>query len=782
MIALLLLHAVVGAGIMLAGKRMGRRALLVGGVAPLVSLLWLAAQWADVTDGQTVTESFVWVEPLGLTIDLRLDGFSALMMLLVTGIGVLVFAYGLRYFPRQASDQAKLIGLLTLFAGAMLGLVVADNLFVLYLFWELTGVTSYFLIGNKHTDGRARAAALQALLVTGAGALAMLGGFVVIGSAAGTYQISAMLADPPSGTAVTVALVLVLLGAMTKSAQYPFHSWLPGAMVAPTPVSAYLHSATMVTAGVYLVARFTPAFADVGFWRPAVVIVGLVTMIGGGLRALRQSDLKLLLAFGTVSQLGFMFVLFGMGTPGTEVAGSALLVGHALFKAALFMSVGVLDHQLGTRDIGELPRLGREWLGFKVITIISAASMAAIPLTFGYIDKEEAYAALTERSPVGGSLAVALVVLASMLTVAYSARVVWGAFWAPAELGAPEAPPDRRPPFWFVAPPMVLAALSLVLGIVPMAADELITVGAQALDEQVETVSLALWHGIDAAFLLSLVTFTGGALLFALHRPLARVLATGSRLPNGAELYLQSLRGMNMFADRVTGIVQNGSLPVYAGVILITAVVLPGFALATGLPFPELPPFTEGPAQVGLAALLIGAAVGAAAVRRRFAAALFLGVVGYGMAGLFVSQGAPDLALTQIAVETLTLVLFVLVLRRLPDRFERETGALGRGVRMAVAAVVGAVVFFFAIYAADERVTPPVSEEMVARSLPEGQGRNVVNVILVDFRGLDTLGEITVLAAAAIGAVALARAGRKPGAPAPAGPASPKVSNEQVNA
>ena len=317
--------------------------------------MWLVVRLPGVVDGDVLTSHVDWIPPLGVGFDLRLDGFAALMLVLVAGIGVLVVAYSARYFSAPTPRDGRLLGLLVLFAGAMVGLVLADDLLVLYGFWELTSVTSFLLIGHDHEQPKARAAALQALLITGAGALAMLAGFIILGQAAGTYRLSAILADPPDGGVVTVALVLILLGAFTKSAQMPFHSWLPGAMVAPTPVSTYLHSATMVKAGVYLVARFSPAFADVAMWRPVVVTVGVVTMIGGGLRALRQTDLKLLLAYGTVSQLGFMIAVFGWGTPTADVAGCIMLLAHGAFKAASFMVVGIVDHQRGTRDVRLLP-------------------------------------------------------------------------------------------------------------------------------------------------------------------------------------------------------------------------------------------------------------------------------------------------------------------------------------------------------------------------------------------------------------------------------------------
>ena len=427
MIVLLVLHALLGLTGLAFGSRLGRRGLLLGILAPIATAVWLIAELPGVLDGHPVTESVEWLPALGVNLDLRLDGFSALMVVLVAGIGVAVYAYALSYFPPQREGLGRLVALLTLFGGSMLGLVLADNLIVLYGFWELTTVTSFLLIGNNHRDGRSRAAALQALLVTSLGALAMLAGFIVIGQSAGTYRLSEILAHPPSGTAVEVALVLVLLGAFTKSAQYPFHGWLPAAMVAPTPVSAYLHSATMVKAGVYLIARLAPAFEEVSFWRFTIVAVGLYTMIAGGLRAMRQTDLKLLLAMGTISQLGFMMAVFGLGTAESSVAGCVALLAHGLYKATAFMVVGILDHQHGTRDTRLIPRMPPGWRLTAAVTIVAATSMAGFPLVLGFVAKEAELQALIDETGNGSALAVAVAVLGSIVTVAYSLRFCAGA-------------------------------------------------------------------------------------------------------------------------------------------------------------------------------------------------------------------------------------------------------------------------------------------------------------------------------------------------------------------
>jgi multicomponent Na+:H+ antiporter subunit A len=764
LILLLALHAVLGLAGLAFGARLGRRGLLLGIIGPIATALWLIAQLPGVLDGDPVVDSVEWLPALGMNLDVRLDGFSALMVTLVAGIGVAVYAYALSYFPAQREGLGRLVALLTLFAGSMLGLVVADNLIVLYGFWELTTITSFLLIGNNHRDGRARAAALQALLVTSLGALAMLAGFVVIGHAAGTYRLSAIVDDPPSGTAVEVALALVLLGAFTKSAQYPFHGWLPAAMVAPTPVSAYLHSATMVKAGVYLIARLSPAFDDVSFWRPTIVFVGLYTMVAAGLRALRQTDLKLLLAMGTVSQLGFMIAVFGVGSAESAVAGCVALLAHGLYKAAAFMVVGILDHQYGTRDTRLIPRLTSRWRLTSIVTVVAATSMAGFPLALGFIAKEEELEALIHESGPATGLAVAVAVLGSIVTVAYSLRFASGALGFLSGHGSALTADVSygSPTTWFVMPGIALSAATLITGMVPGVLDEFITEAADALDETVADVHLAVWHGVTTSFVLSLVALLAGAALFAARGRVDPVLQRIQLSPvSSSGAYRGTLRGLNAFANRVAGVAQSGSLPVYLGVVLLTAAAVPGTLLVTGDWWSGTPDLVGTPLHIPIAAVILGAAVAAAAVRRRFTAALFLGVVGYSMAGLFVIEGAPDLALTQVGIESLTTVLFVLVLRRLPDRFESRVPLWRRSIRVTIAGVVGVTVFVLALATGALDPPTPTSDAMVAMSVPEGGGKNVVNVILVDFRGYDTLGEITVLTAAAIGTVALARAGRR---------------------
>jgi multicomponent Na+:H+ antiporter subunit A len=769
LVLLLALHAVLAVAAPVLGRRLGPRVFLVCALAPAATVAWAATRAAGVLDGSATTQVVSWVPGLGLDLALRLDGFALLMVALVSGIGTLIFAYSRWYFsPRPG--LGRFAGVLTAFAGSMLGVVLADNLLLIYVFWELTSVTSYLLIGFEDDKGSARAAALQAILVTVAGGLAMLAGFVLVGQAAGTYSLSAILADPPGGGVVGAGLVLVLLGAGTKSAQVPFHFWLPAAMAAPTPVSAYLHSATLVKAGVYLVARLAPAFAaGYAFWRPLVMGLGVATMLVGGWRALRQHDLKLLLAYGTVSQLGFMVVLVGAGIPELTFAGAALIVAHGLFKAALFMVVGIVDHQAHTRDLRMLSGLGRRMPAVAAVAAVAVASMAGVPLLLGFLSKEAAYEGLLHADlGAGGSLALAGVVAGSVLTFAYGARFVLGGFGTSGDgVGGDLVGPDvARPAPAFVVPAALLAVLTVAAGVVPAVVDPLVGGGAGALDPAAGKDHLALWHGFTAALGLSALTLAAGALLVAGAGVVERAQARMAGAPSAAGAYAATVTGLNRVADRVTGVLQNGSLPIYLGVILLTVLALPGVALLTGTRLPDGVVVGESPLQAVVAVVVLVAALGAAVARRRFAAVLFLGGVGFGVAVLFVIQGAPDLALTQLLVETLAVVIFVLVLRHLPERFEPSEWRLGQATRMVLAGGVGVFVTAFSLVAAGARTAEPVSGAYLEQAVPEAGGQNVVNVILVDFRAFDTLGEITVLTVAALGIVSLVRAGHRPEGPA----------------
>ena len=760
MLVLLVLHLVVALAAPLAARRLGRGVFLLAAVAPAVTAGWAAAHAGAVLDGRSVVSTTDWVPGLGLTLDLRLDPLSLLMVALVSGVGSLVIAYCAAYFDADDPSVGRFAGVLTGFAGAMLGLVLADDLLLLYVFWELTSVTSFLLIGHDDEDAASRRAAQQALLVTTLGGLVMLVGFVLLAREAGTASLSALLADPPTGGAVPLALCLVLVGAFTKSAQVPFHPWLPAAMAAPTPVSAYLHAAAMVKAGVYLIARLAPAFALVAVWRPLVVAVGLTTMIVGGWRALRQTDLKRVLAFGTVSQLGFLVVLVGAGTREAALAGAVLLLAHGCFKAALFLAVGVVDHATGTRDLRVLSGVGRASPVLAVAVGLAALSMAGAPPLLGFVSKEAAYEAFSDQPVVLLGLFAG-----SVLTAAYSARFVWGALAR--KPGCPDTTVHRSSP-GLLAPVVVLAGAGLLLGLAPALADPLVQAYAGSYGGAGEP--LALWHGLRASLGLSVLTLLLGAALFVARERVLLAQRGATRLLgviDADRAYDAVLDGLDRSAIRSTAVVQTGSLPVYLGTVLLTLVALGGTALVTSTRVTDDVVGYDRPLQALVAVVIAVAAVACARARRRLTAVLHLGAVGYGLAVLFVLHGAPDLALTQFLVESLSLVVFVFVLRRLPATFTPRSMRLSQGVRLAVALAVGAFVTLAVLVAGQARTAPPASQAYLDQALPEGGGRNVVNVVLVDFRGFDTLGEITVLAVAAMGiaSLVLAARGRRTGEP-----------------
>jgi len=773
--------ALVAGMTLVVGNRFGSRVFFLAAAGPAGALAWTVWASRQLGEGRTPSESWTWVAQLGLVIDFRADWFSILMAFLISVVGIGVFLYAESYFD-SSRDSARVAAALVLFAGAMFGLVVSDNLLLLFIFWELTSILSYVLIGSNEENPGARVAALHALLVTGSGGLVMLAGFVLLGQSADTYSLSAILENPPTGIEVSVALLLIAVGAFTKSAQVPFHGWLPRAMEAPAPVSAYLHSATMVKAGVFLVARFAPTFAETTPFGPVVVTVGCASMVLGGWRALRQHDLKLLLAFGTISQLGLLMILFGSGREELAAAGCVLLVAHAAFKASLFLIVGVVDHQTHTRDIRKLNRLGQRWPVLAGIAALAAASMAGLPPLLGFISKELAFHGLFDWGGIAGICVAMVVAVASVFTVAYSARFLWGAFfsqsWGHASLGEPLEAPTPSP--WFIFSASIFALFGLLAGLVPMILDRLISGSVESLGYRGVDVHLSLWGGFNAALAVSSLVIALGVCMFIVRKKVERFQGRFPKIPSTVGMYDRTLQGVLHTAGRVTAVTQSGSLRTYLVVLLLTMVAIPSVPLVIN-GWPEsLPNFMDSPLQLVIGAIMVSAAVAAAVFHRRFASVICLSVVGYGMAALFLVQGAPDLALTQVLVETLGTVAFVLVVRHVPESFTVPSPQRN-GLAIAVSVVVAAFVFWFAVTARSVSKTPTpdpmvamtsnsfdqsrapasddrtVSEEYLARSKPEAHGSNVVNVIVVDFRGFDTLGEITVLFVAAIGIVGLVR-------------------------
>lgn len=746
MLELVTAHLLVALALPALARRSTRSAFLVAALLPAGTLGWALAEAPAVLDGRQPVEDVAWAPGIGLDLTFRLDPLALLMTVLVAGVGALVLVYARSYFDTGSSDGQRCAPLLLAFAGTMLGLVLADDLITLYVFWELTTICSFLLVGQAGISRESRRSALQALMITAFGGLIMLLGVVVLGSAAGTYRISALVAHPPSGTAVTVAAVLILVGALTKSAQIPFHNWLPAAMVAPTPVSAYLHAASMVKAGVFLVARMEPVFHEIPQWWVPAVVFGLVTMVVAGWRAMHEVDLKRLLAYGTVSQLGFLLVLVGAGTGAAALAGAAMLLAHGLFKASLFLVVGIVDHQAGTRDLRELSGLWRRMPVVAASAAVAAASMAGIPPLLGYVGKEAAFGAFAEHS----ALIEAGLVLGSVFTTGYSARLLWGAFATKPGLSATRV---SAPSWWMVAPSMIAALACVVLGVGFPLVDAPATAYADSLGGAGK--HLALWHSSLPA-VLSLVALLGGLALHAGRSPLGAVRERLPKPPSAQRGYERIMAGLERTAVGVTGRVQVGSLPTYVGIILVTVLIVPGTAMVTGAR-PAGLPLLGTALQLPLALLVFVAAMAVLAARRRLTAVLMVGAVGYGVGGLFIVDGAPDLAMAQFLVETLTLVAFVFVLRRLPARFtEADTQRALRVPKMVVAGLCGTLIAYTGMVVNTARRAPPVaSAEYVARAKSGAGAENVVNAIIVDFRAFDTIGEISVLAVTATGVASL---------------------------
>lgn len=769
MLAVLLAHAVAALVAPLLVNRWGRRAFYPLAVVPAASLIWVATNWpSNQADDHKVTIN--WVPELSMDINLRFDTLAAIMSVLVLGIGALVLFYCADYFHhhdehtenRLPSFAAELVA----FSGAMFGLVTSDNLLLLYVFWELTSVLSFLLVGHYAERATSRRAATQALMVTTAGGLAMLVGIIILGELGGSYLLSDLVANPPVGLAVNVGIVLILIGALSKSALVPFHFWLPGAMAAPTPVSAYLHAAAMVKAGVYLVARMSPGFADAAPWRPMVIGLGLLTMVLAGWRAIREYDLKLILAFGTVSQLGMISVLVGTGDGDVMLAGLAMLCAHAMFKASLFMVTGVIDHATGTRDIRRLAWLGGRLPVLMTIAAGAAASMAALPPFLGFVAKEADFETLM-HSPSLGTWApwvTAGIVTGSVFTTIYSLRFLWGAF---AKKGLRE-PSTRvanlhRPPVTFLVAPAVLAAAGLLFGLMPNILEKALDPYAESLPGGA-SYHLALWHGFNLPLLLSAIVLAAGTASFILRGRLRRARMDFLPLGNADRVYDATIRGLDWVAFRLTGATQRGSIPATQSVILTTLVLVPIVVLIAG--GRDRPDFQlwESVLTPVVGVLMLAGALGAVVMRNRLAAVLLVGLTGYGCGVIFAFHGAPDLALTQFLVETLTLVIFVLVLRTLPAEAEATHMKRFRLPRAALAVAVGATVTTLAVFAMAARSGRPIADLLPDAAYYRGHGSNTVNVLLVDIRAWDTLGEISVLLVAATGVASLVFRHRRFGA------------------
>jgi len=710
--------------------------------------LYFASFLPAVLAGQTLRHGVPWVPSLGVSLSFYLDGLSLLFALLITGIGTFIVIYSGGYLKGHP-DLGRFYLVILLFMASMLGLVLADNIVTLFVMWELTSLTSYLLIGFNHTEFRSRRAATQALIVTAGGGLALLAGLILLAGMGGSWEISELLAKGEVLRAhpwYLGALVLVLLGAFTKSAQFPFHFWLPNAMEAPTPVSAYLHSATMVKAGVYLLARLQPALGGTEVWNSTLMAFGLATLLTGATLTFRHTDLKRLLAYSTVAALGALVFAIGM-VPLTSYYGAVgfatFLLAHSLYKGGLFMAAGAVDHEAGTRNIGQLSGLFRAMPITGVAVVLAALSLAGLPPVLGFLGKEVLYSAALEAArPWMIGLAVLGFAVGATLALILTVPFFRG---RPPE-GVHEGPPS----LWLG--PVVLAGLGLLVGLFPGLYNPLADAVASAVKGHPVEYHLKLWHGLNLPLLLSLLTVFLGVGLYFLYPRLQDWMAR-EPVPGPESAYVGLMRGLMRFSSGLERLLQSGSLRAYLVWTFSGLVVLVGLALlrGNGLFWPQLP-LGPHPGQAVLLVLMLLAALAALRLRAHLAMVVVVGIVGAGVAIIFLLQNAPDLAITQFLVETLTAVLIALVLLQI-----RRIGAVPRGrfLDKLVALGFGGVLTLLMLSMLAQPMSPHLSQFFAEKSLPEGFGRNIVNVILVDFRGLDTFGEITVVGLAGLGVYAL---------------------------
>ncbi|MDX1612970.1 MAG: putative monovalent cation/H+ antiporter subunit A [Candidatus Promineifilaceae bacterium] len=743
---------------------LGRRTGWILAMAPLAVFAYYVRQLTAVSASGPVSQSVAWVPDLNVQLSFYFDGLSALMALVVSGIGALVVVYAGGYLAGNR-QLGRFYAAILAFMASMLGLVTAGNALTLFVFWEMTSVTSFILIGFKHEEAKSRRAAMQALLVTGGGGLLLLAGLLLMGQVSGTLEMAEWLAAGDlfrDSSLYLPLLLLVLLGAFTKSAQVPFHFWLPGAMAAPAPVSAYLHSATMVKAGVYLLARLSPALNNTPAWLALVGGVGATTMLVGAYLALKQTDLKRILAYSTVSALGAMVMLIGLSLSIAAKAAVVFLLAHALYKGALFMAAGAVDHETGTRDITQLGGLRRLMPYTAVATAVAALSLAGVPALVGFIGKELLYEATLEAS-TAAVLFTIVAVVSNVLLVAVAGVVAVRPFFG-ATRATPKDAHEAPPAMWLG--PAVLGGLGLLFGVAPnLVEGTLVAPAATALLGESFKVDLYLFKEVNLMLVLSALTLALGAAAYVLAdrlRSSAQRVDPSQRL-GPAQWYQAGLRGLDRLATvTTTHLLQPGRLDFY--VLVIVVVSVSGIAAALFLPLADgsavqilalRHAFDDFQLVDWLTALIImGAALATTLSRSRLMAVVSLGVVGFGVTVIYALYSAPDLAMTQIAIETLTVILFVLVIYRLPA-FGRYSSRR-EVVRDAVAATIaGGMMTLLTLAVLATPLESRLRQFFESNSLEKAKGANIVNVILVDFRGLDTLGEITVLAVAALGVYSL---------------------------
>lgn len=719
-----------------------------------ISLILLISQAPAVIANVPVRLAIEWLPILGLNLSFRLDGLSLLFASLILGIGLLIVIYAHYYLTNQ-DNRPKFFACLLLFMGSMLGIVTSDNLILMWFFWELTSISSFLLIGYWSHESQARRGARMSIAITGGGGLALLAGILLVGNIAGSYQLDTIFAAADAIRAHALylpALLLILLGAFTKSAQFPFQFWLPHAMSAPTPVSAYLHSATMVKAGIFLMARLFPVLGGTPEWFIIVTLTGLTTMLFGAYFALFKTDLKGLLAFSTVSHLGLITMLLGLGSAGALLAALFHILNHATFKAALFMIAGIIDHEAGSRDLRKLSGLRKFMPYTMVLAAITAAAMAGVPFLNGFLSKEMFFVESYQQHLFGGLswLIPVLATVGAMLSVAYSIRFVHGVFFDKVADKLPKQP--HEPPLMMRVPVIILAIMCIGVGIAPMLfVAELLQAAIAVVNPYPYIVEVQLWHGLNLALLMSALAFLGGLGIYFNREEL---LSFNRQFEhhNAKDIFAKTVKNATNFCHSLINRLETGSLQRYVAALLILTIifVLPEIYQITQLTGSRAQQPINSVAIVG-AIMITFAALGTAAFHHhRLQALMMLSVVGLMVSLTFIHFSAPDLALTQLVVEVVSIILMILALFFMPQRVPNasSSGRVARDILIAgfIGGIVGAINF-----AILTRPFASISDFFIEQAVPGGGGSNVVNVILVDFRGFDTLGEITVLAIAAAG-------------------------------
>ncbi len=742
-----------------------KNAGLVITAIPLLLFSWASIKMWSIVDGAVFQDTITWVESFGLDLIFRLDGLSVFFLMLITGFGVFIHIYAHSYLADD-KNRPRFFVFLSLFMGAMVGLVMSGSLLMMFVFWELTSLSSYLLIGYYHDKEKSRDSALQAMLITVMGGLFMLAGIILIGHEAGTFRFDELMSNPNlvlQSPKVNIILILLAIGAFTKSAQFPFHFWLPNAMEAPAPVSAYLHSTTMVKAGIFLLARLSPIFSGLPLWDVLLPLVGGFTMVFGATKAIMHTDLKKILAYTTVSALGIMVMLLGIGTTVAVQAAMIFVLAHALYKGTLFMVVGNIDHQTGTRDVSELSGLRKKMPYTFAAAALASMSMAGVLPFFGFVAKELLYTA-THESPVWAYFTLAATFVASVLFAALSIEIGYKIFFGK-EVQTPIKTREAAPGMLFG--PLVASFLGLLGGLFSEQLAQPLLHHTSNVALKVDSVlELMLWHGFSLIFVLSLLTLLVGWGVYLLRHKI-RAFANRFSLNNsiGPEaIYNQSIPGLLRVSSAQTRFFQSGYLRNYLVIIAMSFVALVFLVVGFGnfdVAIVDLFRSSVGFLlhEVLVVVIMLIALWMLLNSKSRLTVIISMGLVGYSTALMFLFFGAPDVAMTQFLIETLSVVIFILILNKLPLFVDiSKTMAFKRFVP---ALLFGLTMSFLLLWVQQTEINPLLKEYFVENSFLQAKGRNIVNVILVDFRGLDTMGEITVLMVASLGVFSLLKIGNK---------------------